>query len=151
MSKPKNVVSLFERSRKKVPELALDIPTKSTAKAQETGIAAYVIPSNRPELILVIGSGNTGKSLVLRPRDGMTLATLAPNRTLKRYFPETAHPEGNSTSDGAVFLNTFFDVVARFGSVNPNAISLPLFIAYPCASRLAQTIQAILAQFAHRR
>ena len=62
MSKPKNVVNLFERSRKKVPELALDIPAKST-KTQETGIAAYVIPGDRPKLILVIGSGITGNRL----------------------------------------------------------------------------------------
>ena len=120
MSKTKNVVNLFERSRKKVPELALDIPTKSTTIPQETVVAAYVLPQDRPKLILVIGSGGRGKSLVLRyiaeeamARDGMTLATLAPNRTLKHYFPETAHPEGNSTSAGAAFLEMFFDVVAE--------------------------------------
>ena len=120
MSKTKNVVNLFERSRKKVPELALDIPTKSTTIPQETAVVAYVLPQDRPKLILVIGSGGRGKSLVLRyiaeeamARDGMTLATLAPNRTLKHYFPETAHPEGNSTSAGAAFLEMFFDVVAE--------------------------------------
>ena len=120
MSKPKNVVNMFERVRKKVPELALDVPARSTTKAQETSIAAYVLPQDRPKLILVIGSGGRGKSTVLRyiaeealARDGMTLATLAPNRTLKRYFPETAHPEGNSTSAGAAFLEMFFDVVAE--------------------------------------
>ncbi|MBS0641424.1 MAG: hypothetical protein JSS43_16260, partial [Proteobacteria bacterium] len=76
---------------------------------------------DRPKLLLAIGSGHTGKSLLLRwiaeraaERDGQViLATIAPNRTLKHYFPEAITPEGNSTSSGAQFLESFLDVVAE--------------------------------------
>lgn len=116
-----NVVSIFNRTdRKKRPELALDIPTKPAAE-ERPAQAAHVIPAGKPKMILAIGSGQTGKSTLLRwaaeramERGSETvMATLAPNRTLKRYFPDTMHPDGNSTSAGAAFLEMFFDATAE--------------------------------------
>jgi hypothetical protein len=120
MSKPKpNVVSLFDRSRKKAPEMALDVPVKSKPEPA-AGPVSHVIPAGKPKLLLAVGSGKTGKSTLLRwiaecatEREGTVLATLAPNRTLKHYFPETLHPEGNSTSAGAAFLEMFLDAVVE--------------------------------------
>jgi hypothetical protein len=112
-----NVVSLF--ARKKVPEIRLDIPVASE-DATVTQAAAYVIPQGKPKLVLTVGSGKTGKSTLLRwiaergaDREGTVLATLAPNRTLKHYFPATLHPEGNSTSSGAAFLELLLNSVAE--------------------------------------
>jgi hypothetical protein len=122
MPKPiPNVVSLFDRARKRAPELALDVPT-TAAVSPDVAPAGYVVPAGRPKLLLAIGSGHTGKSLLLRwlaeraaQREGAVLATLAPNRTLKHYFPDAIIPEGNSTSSGAQFLEGFLDVVAENG------------------------------------
>jgi hypothetical protein len=115
----RNVVDLFARSRKKVPELSLEIPLPAIGSLNETPVD-YVIPADKPKLLLAIGSGKTGKSTLLRwiveqadDREGTVLATLAPNRTLKHYFPAAMHPEGNSTSSGAAFLEGFLDVVAE--------------------------------------
>jgi hypothetical protein len=121
MSKPKpSVVNLFDRSRKKVPEMALDLSVKSKPQEAATSPISHIIPAGKPKLLLAIGSGKTGKSTLLRwiaeratEREGTVLATLAPNRTLKHYFPETLHPEGNSTSAGAAFLEMFLDAVAE--------------------------------------
>jgi hypothetical protein len=121
MSKPRpNVVSLFDRSRKKGPEMALDVPLRSAPVRETASPVSYIIPPGKPKLLLAIGSGKTGKSTLLRwvaeratQREGTVLATLAPNRTLKHYFPETLHPEGNSTSSGAAFLEMFIDTVAE--------------------------------------
>jgi hypothetical protein len=111
------VINLFERSRRKAPELALDIPAPA-ASTSVAAPAAYVIPTGKPKLVLAIGSGKTGKSTLLRylaeratEREGTALATLAPNRTLAHYFPETLHPDGNSTSSGSAFLEMFLDAV----------------------------------------
>lgn len=116
-----NVVSLFDRSRKKVPEMALDVPAKPhPTEATAAEPVGHSIPAGKPKLILAMGSGKTGKSTLLRwiaeratEREGTVLATLAPNRTLKHYFPETMHPEGNTTSSGAAFLEMFLDVMAE--------------------------------------
>jgi hypothetical protein len=122
-NKPKPpVAALFDRARRKVPEMALDIPTMPAAVERPTQ-AGYVIPAGKPKLILAIGSGQTGKSTLLRwiaeraaERGAeMALATLAPNRTLRHYFPGALHPEGNSTSSGAAFLEMFLDVTAENG------------------------------------
>ncbi len=107
MPKPtSSVVGLFDRAWKKAPELALDLPTTALA-TPDLPTAEYTLPAGRPKLLLAIGSGHTGKSLLLRwiaeraaEREGTVLATLAPNRTLKHYFPEAIIPEGNSTSSG---------------------------------------------------
>ncbi|MFL5289312.1 MAG: hypothetical protein ACJ8AW_52245 [Rhodopila sp.] len=120
MTNPKaSVVSLFERSRKKAPELTLDIPMPAII-APAPAPAAYVIPAGKPKLLMAIGSGKTGKSTLLRwiaeratEREGTALATLAPNRTLKHYFPETAHPDGHSTSNGVAFLEMSIEAVAE--------------------------------------
>lgn len=122
MPKPTpNVVGLFDRARRKAPELALDLPVTPPV-APDVASAEYTVPAGRPKLLLAIGSGHTGKSLLLRwiaeraaEREGTVLATLAPNRTLKHYFPEAIIPEGNSTSSGAQFLESFLDVVAENG------------------------------------
>lgn len=119
-----NVVSLFERTRRKVPELKLDIPTKPPADTAAAE-AAHVIPAGKPKLVLAIGSGQTGKSTLLRwvaeraaERGTETvMGTLAPNRTLGHYFPNVMHPDANSTSAGASFLEMFFDATAE-GKVN---------------------------------
>lgn len=122
MAKPTpNVVGLFERTRKKAPELVLDVPTMLSV-TPDVAPVGYIVPAGRPKLLLAIGSGHTGKSLLLRwiaeranEREGTVLATLAPNRTLKHYFPDAIIPEGNSTSSGAQFLEGFLDVVAENG------------------------------------
>jgi hypothetical protein len=121
MSKPKpSVVNLFDRSRKKVPEMALDVSVKAEVERQASGPISHIIPAGKPKLLAAIGSGKTGKSTLLRwiaeratEGEGTVLATLAPNRTLKYYFPETLHPESNSTSGGAAFLEMFLDAVAE--------------------------------------
>jgi hypothetical protein len=124
MAKAKpNVVGLFDRARKKVPEMALDVPMlPSSPEAATSEQVGYIIPEGKPKLLFAIGSGKTGKSTLLRwiaeratEREGTVLATLAPNRTLKHYFPETVHPDGNSTSSGASFLEMFLDVTAENG------------------------------------
>ena len=121
-NKPRNVVNLFSRERKKLPEMALDVPTKPSAEDPQTPAqASYVIPAGKPKLVLAIGSGQTGKSTLLRwtaerateRGSDMALATLAPNRTLQHYFPGAMHPEGNSTSAGATFLEMFLNVAAE--------------------------------------
>jgi len=115
-----NVVGLFDRARRKVPEMALDVQVKSTLTATTASPISHVVPTGKPKLVLAIGSGKTGKSTLLRwvterieDREGMVLATLAPNRTLKHYFPETLHPEGNSTSSGAAFLEMLCDAATE--------------------------------------
>ncbi len=116
----KNVVNLLDRPRRKVPELTLDIPVQSAA-VQSPNVASYVVPADRPKLVLAIGSGQTGKSTMIRwiaeqateRGSEMALATLAPNRTLRHYFPSTICPEGNSTSAGATFLEMLIDVAAE--------------------------------------
>jgi hypothetical protein len=99
--------------------MRLDVPAQA-APAPAAGPQGHVVPAGRPKLLLAIGSGKTGKSTLLRwvaeraaGGAGTVLATLAPNRTLKHYFPETLHPEGNTTSSGASFLEMLLDTVAE--------------------------------------
>jgi hypothetical protein len=121
MTKAKtNAIGLLDRARRKAPEMALDVPVKSAPHKAATEPVSYAIPTGKPKLLLAIGSGKTGKSTLLRwvteqakDREGTVLATLAPNRTLKHYFPETLHPEGNSTSSGAAFLEMLCDAAAE--------------------------------------
>ena len=114
------VVGLFDKARKKAPEMALDLPTKTTMDTPPSVETSHIVPSSKPKFVLAIGSGKTGKSTLLRwiterakGREGTVLATLAPNRTLKHFFPETMHPEGNSTSSGAAFLEMLCDAAAE--------------------------------------
>lgn len=115
-----NVANLFERTRRKAPELKLDIPAKAVVEPVSAQVA-YVIATDKPKLVLAIGSGQTGKSTLLKwvaERATMrgtetVMGTLAPNQTLKHYFPDVMHPEGNSTSAGAAFLEMFLDATAE--------------------------------------
>jgi hypothetical protein len=116
------VINLRDRmlmKRKKAPELVLDLPDTAVAPIAPAA-ATYVIPAGKPKLVLALGSGQTGKSLLLRwmaeravdAKRPLFLGTLAPNRTLKHYFTDAQHPDGNSTSAGAAFLEAFLDSVA---------------------------------------
>jgi hypothetical protein len=121
MSKSPTVVDLgaHRQQRRRPPELDLDVeaPTDRLAAGVE---AKHIIPDDKPRLVLAAGAGNTGKSLLLRwiaeraidAKRPLAMGTLAPNRTLVRYFKDTQVPTGNSTGAHAAFFESFMNTVA---------------------------------------